>query len=81
MPSYRNTADPESSFAYYEYNHGAGEHVLVRGYDGGASSKPQYSLQCLMCHCVDGLVLLAVLSFLGFSLYLAYYVLNNYGGG
>ena len=79
MPSTRKAFETDSAFAYYEYNHGSGQHVLVRGHENCAD-RPQYSLRCLMCHCVDGLVLLAVLAFLGFSLYLAYYALNNYGG-
>lgn len=79
----RDPQDPErGSFAYYEYNHGVGDHVLMRERDYSyPSSKPEYSLRCLACHCVDCLVLLSVFAFLGFSLYLAYYVLNNYGDG
>lgn len=77
--------DPESMYeghSYYEYHHGSGDHVLRRGgYGGDIPVKPQYSLKCLCCHCLDTIILLAVLAFLGFSLYIAYYVLNNYGGG
>jgi hypothetical protein len=79
--------DGDIETGYYEYRHGLGQHVLVRqqqqnhwpaSMDDG---QPQYSLHCCLCHCVDGLVLVAVFAFLGFSLYLAYYALNNYGGG
>lgn len=76
-PNNTHHGDPELG-AYYEYNHGSGQHVLMRGH--GAAAKPQYSLQCLACHCVDGLILVAVLAFLGFSMYIAYYALNNFGG-
>ena len=73
--------DSEMGHAYYyEYNHGLGEHVLMRGGNAESSNKPQYSLRCLACHCVDCLVLVAVLAFLGFSMYIAYYALNNFGG-
>ena len=74
-------ADPELDLPYYEYNHGSGEHVLIRGNATAVyNSRPEYSLRCLACHCVDGIILLAVLAFLGFSMYIAYYALNNYGG-
>lgn len=75
----------EDGYAYYEYHHGSGDHILMRngyGYNGNnIPVKPQYSIKCIACHCVDCLILVAVLAFLGFSLYIAYYVLNNYGGG
>jgi len=65
---------------YYEYHHGSGRHVLVRG-DPQADDRPKYSLQCILCNCCDALVLLLVIAFLGGAFYLSYYLYSNYSGG
>ena len=87
--------DPEAGYAattttttayYHEYNNIKQAPVwLQRGQADAAvyhAEEPRpfyYSVHCVLCYCVDGLVLIAVLAFLAFSLYLAYYALSNYG--
>jgi hypothetical protein len=63
----------------YQYNHGTGEHLLV--YPDRDVNRPKYSLNCLLCYCVDTLCLLLVVGFLVFAFWLCYYLLNNYDGG
>jgi hypothetical protein len=74
---HNNNNNNNNNNSYYEYHHGTGEHMLMRG---DSRDRPQYSLKCLACNCIDCLVLVGVLAFLGFSCYLAYYILNNFGG-
>lgn len=69
----------------YQYHHGTGEHVLVKKQrrDGDGRNRPTkyYSVQCILCHCVDGICWIIVLGFLIFSFWLCYYIYNNYNDG
>ena len=69
----------ESQQNYYQYHHGTGRHMLMKGDD--CLERPKYSFQCCLCYCVDGLCLVIILGFLIFAFWLPYYLYNNYGDG
>jgi len=65
----------------YEYHHGTGKHILMKRDDDDDVNRPKYSLKCILCQALDGLILLFVFVFLGGAFYLCYYLYNNYDGG
>ena len=63
----------------YEYRHGAGTHVLVRG--DPDINRPRYSFHCFLCNCIDALIVVGCIAFLFFAIRYAFYQLENSDSG
>ena len=64
---------------YYEYNHGTGEHYLVR--ETVDPDKPRCSWKCFCHYLIDVLCLCLAAGFLVFAFWFAFYELNNADSG
>jgi hypothetical protein len=67
---------------YYEYHHGSGKHVLMKDdmyYDD--PNRPRYSVKCCLCHCIDVIIFILIVSFLSFAFWICYYLYKNYSDG
>jgi hypothetical protein len=64
---------------YYDYNHGTGEHYLVR--EVVDADRPRCSWKCFCNHFIDFFCISLALGFLLFSGWLVYYLYNNADSG
>lgn len=60
----------------YEYHSGTGKHILVE--PDPDVNRPQYSVMCCLCKCLDYSIFLFAIAFLGGAFYLCFYLYNNY---
>lgn len=74
--------EEEENDCYYEYNHATGRHVLVPGNSNKTDpNRPNYSLKCCLCNCIDALIFLGCIAFLFFAIRFAFYCLENADNG
>lgn len=79
MQSYKAKDPTDSPDCYYEYHHGTGQHVLVRG--DRDTNRPRYSWRCVLCNLVDLLILVGCIAFLYFAIKYALSLLEDSDGG